>query len=96
MLYFSDFSKWGLLNFSVLQCIQQSENHCFILSVWKQRSFHKAAQQCLAEMFWKPLMGSKRKKVNNRIVSTCKKTWEEKPIKIVLFQAVSKGRWREK
>lgn len=59
LLYFSNFSKWGLMNFSVLQCVLHSQNP---LSVWKQRSFHKAAQQCLAGMFWKPLKGWRRKK----------------------------------
>lgn len=62
LLYFSDFSKWGLMNFSVLQCVLQSQDHCFPLSVWKQRSFHKAAWWGLAEMFWKPLKEWRRKK----------------------------------
>lgn len=43
VLYFSDFPKWVLMDFSVLQCILQSENHCFPSSVWEQRSLHKAA-----------------------------------------------------
>lgn len=51
VLYFSDFSKWDLMKFSVLQCVLQSQNHCFSLPAWKQRSFYKAAWRDLAEIF---------------------------------------------